>query len=118
MRIYSASFQPDVARKTRSVSGSVCAVAIVVVAIWLFAGAPGVASSYPRTQPAASLAARLDSDVTQVFPAALTARPAQVAAIDEEDGDDDQADPDDPDDTLAAADAFWWGAADATLRAA
>jgi hypothetical protein len=117
MRIYSAGFQPDEARKTLRVSRFVSTVPMVVIAAWLVAGGASVASGRPTTQPARVLAARPYSDVTQVSPAAVTARPAKVAAIDEEDGDDDQADPDDPNDTLAAADALWWVAADATMRA-
>jgi hypothetical protein len=117
MRIYSAGFQPDVARKTPRVSRFVFTLPMVVITAWLFAGAASVASGRPTTQPAGALAVRPYSDATQLSPAAVTAHPAKVAAIDEEDGDDDQADPDDPNDTLAAADAFWWGAADVTLRA-
>jgi hypothetical protein len=114
MRIYSAGFQPDMARNTLGVARFVSTVTIVVIAAWLVAGTANVASGRPTTQPAA-LAARPSFDVTQVSPTAVTARPAKVAAIDEEDGDDDQADPDDPNDTLAATDALWWGAADATM---
>lgn len=118
MRIYSAGFQPDVARSTLRVSWFVFTVPVVVIAAWLVAGTANVASGRPTPQPAGALAAQPPYfDVTQVSPAAVTARPAKVAAIDEEDGDDDQADPDDPNDTLAAADALWWVAADATMRA-
>ena len=86
----------------------------VVIAVWLVAGAAGVASVRPTIEPAGAVAAGPYSDVTQV----VIMRQGKVAAIDdEEDGDDDQNDPDDPNDTLAAADAFWWGTADATLRA-
>lgn len=117
MRIYSAGFQPDVAGKTLRVSRFVFTVPVVVIAAWLVTGTANVASGRPTPQPAGALAARPYSDVIQVSPAAVTARPAEVAAIDEEDGDDDQADPEDPNDTLAAADPFWWGVAEATLRA-
>jgi hypothetical protein len=115
MRIYSAGFQPDVAGKTLRVSRFVFTVPVVVIAAWLVAGTANVASGRPTTQPAA-LAALPYSDVIQVSPAVVTGRPAKVAAIDEEDGDDDQADPEDPNDTLAAADPFWLGVAEATLR--
>jgi hypothetical protein len=108
MRSYSAGFQPDVAGKTLRVSRFVSTVPMVVIAAWLVAGGTGVASD-PTT-------ARPRSDAAQASAAAAVS-PAKVAAIDEEDdGDDDQADPDDPNDTLAAADAFWWGAADVSLR--
>lgn len=115
MRIYSAGFQPDVARKTIWISRFVSTVVKVVIAVWLVAGAAGVASGRLTTEPAGAVAAGPYSDVTQV----VMMRQAKVAAIDdEEDGDDDdQNDPDDPNDTLAAADAFWWRTADATLRA-
>ena len=116
MRIYSAGFQPDVAGSTLRVSWFVFTVPVVVIAAWSVAGTANVASGRPTTQPAERLPPRPYSDVIQASPAAVTARPAKVAAIDEEDGDDDQADPEDPNDTLAAADAFWWGAAEATLR--
>ncbi len=114
MRIYSAGFQPDVVRKTIWIPRFVSTVVKVVITVWLVAGAAGVASVRPTTQPAGAVAGGPYSDVTQV----VITRQGKVAAIDdEEDGDDDQNDPDDPNDTLAAADAFWWGAADATLRA-
>jgi hypothetical protein len=115
MRIYSAGFQPDVARSTLRVSSFVFTVPVIVIATWLVAGTANVASGRPTTQPAA-LAAPPYPNVIQVSPAAVTGRPAKIAAIDEEDGDDDQADPEDPNDTLAAADPFWWGVAEA-LRA-
>jgi hypothetical protein len=118
MRIYSAGFQPDVARRTYRVSGFVSTVPTVVIAVWLVAGGGSVASGHVTTQPPGALAAQPYSAVTQVFPAAVIARQPKVAAIDEEDdGDDDRADPDDSNDTLAAADGFWWGADDANLRA-
>jgi hypothetical protein len=111
MRICSASFQLVVSSKTHTLSGYVCPVPMAVIAIWLFGGA-SIAASCPSTQPAAAPAARPYSGVTQILLAAMTTRPAKVAAIDEDDGDDDQADPDDPNDTVAAADAFWRGTAD------
>jgi hypothetical protein len=114
MRICSTGLQPAEARKTLRVLRFVSTVLIVVIAGWLVAGGASVASCHPTTQSAGAPATGPYSDVTALFPAVLTARPAKVAAIDEEeDGDDDQADPADPNDTLAAADAFWWGAADA-----
>jgi hypothetical protein len=118
MRICSTGLQPAEARKTLRVLRSVSTAPIVVIAAWLVAGGANVASGRTTTQPAGALATGPYSDVTALFPAALTARPAKFAAIDEEeDGDDDQADPVDPNDTLAAADAFWWRAVDATLGA-
>jgi hypothetical protein len=119
MRICSTGLQPAEARKTLRVLRSVSTAPIVVIAAWLVAGWANVGSGRTTTQPAGALATGPYSDITALFPAALTARPAKFAAIDEEEdgGDDDQADPVDPNDTLAAADAFWWGAVDATLGA-
>ena len=113
MRIYLGSCLSEASNDTHRVSRFVSSLPIALAAAWLLA-TPSVASRSPTTQ---APAAWPYSDAAPVSPAAAIAHSLKFSATDAEDDGDDQDDPDDPNDTLAAADAFWWGAADLALRA-